>query len=48
MALIARNTASIPFTRWKIARVPFGINQPFWVQDLEFDISRYGRSKAHQ
>ena len=46
IALIERYTASIPFTRWKIARVPFGINHPFWIQDLEFDIAHHVRRIA--
>ena len=42
-AMIEQESASIPFTRWKILRVPFGINHPYWVQDLEFDISHHVR-----
>ncbi|MGI9295458.1 MAG: wax ester/triacylglycerol synthase family O-acyltransferase [Pseudomonadales bacterium] len=45
-ALIERHSASIPFTRWKVARVPFGINHPFWIRDLEFDISHHVRRIA--
>lgn len=46
VSLIERDTATIPFTRWKIARVPFGINHPFWIQDLNFDISHHVRRIA--
>lgn len=27
--------------RWKIARVPLGLNHPVWVEDLEFDIRHH-------
>lgn len=32
-----------PILKWKLARVPLGLNHPVWVQDLEFDISQHVR-----
>ncbi|MBT8147052.1 MAG: wax ester/triacylglycerol synthase family O-acyltransferase, partial [Gammaproteobacteria bacterium] len=45
-AKIAEQAATIPPTSWKILRVPFGINHPYWVQDLDFDISHHVRRVA--
>lgn len=28
---------------WKIARVTLGVNHPYWIQDLDFDISHHVR-----
>lgn len=42
-AKIAQKAASIPLTSWKILRVPLGINHPYWVKDLEFDVSHHIR-----
>lgn len=35
-----------PMLRWKIARVPFGLNHPVWVEDLNFDILHHVRRIA--
>ncbi len=35
-----------PLLKWKVAKVPFELNHPFWVQDLEFDISHHVRRIA--
>jgi len=32
--------------RWKLAFVPFGINHPVWVEDIDFDLSHQVRRIA--
>ena len=32
---------SVPYLKWKLAMPPFGINHPYWIQDLEFDLSHH-------
>ena len=34
------NIKRVPMLRWKLARVPFGLNHPVWVQADDFD-ARY-------
>lgn len=46
LAQIEEGVQAYPHLRWKIAKVPFGLNHPFWVQDLEFDISHHVRRIA--
>lgn len=45
-AKIGEKAAAIPLTTWKILRVPLGLNHPYWVKDLEFDISHHVRRVA--
>ena len=33
----------VPLLKWKIARVTLGVNHPYWIQDLDFDISHHVR-----
>ena len=35
-----------PILKWKLARVPMGLNHPVWIQDLDFDISHHIRRIA--
>jgi diacylglycerol O-acyltransferase / wax synthase len=35
-----------PMLKWKLARVPLGLNHPVWVQDLDFDMSYHVRRIA--
>ncbi|MEH6570905.1 MAG: wax ester/triacylglycerol synthase family O-acyltransferase [Halioglobus sp.] len=34
----SENIKRLPMLRWKLARVPFGLNHPVWVQAEDFDI----------
>lgn len=45
-ATIEEGVQAYPHLKWKIARVPFGLNHPYWVQDREFDISHHVRRIA--
>jgi len=46
LAHIAGGVEAYPHLKWKIAKVPFGLNHPFWVQDTEFDIWNHVRRIA--
>ena len=46
IALFERALNIFPMLRWKIAKVPFGLNHPVWVEDLDFDISHHVRRIA--
>ena len=32
---------AIPYLKWKLAFPPFGINHPYWIQDLDFKLSNH-------
>jgi len=36
----------LPMLRWKLSFVPFGLNHPVWVEDLDFDLSHQVRHIA--
>ncbi|MGI9285581.1 MAG: wax ester/triacylglycerol synthase domain-containing protein, partial [Pseudomonadales bacterium] len=36
----------VPILKWKLARVPFGLNHPVWVESEDFDI-RYHMRHIH-
>lgn len=38
---LRENVEIMPFLKWRIGRVPFGVHHPVWIQDLEFDISHH-------
>ncbi|MEH6583094.1 MAG: wax ester/triacylglycerol synthase family O-acyltransferase [Halioglobus sp.] len=39
----SKNIRRVPMLRWKLARVPFGINHPVWVQAHDFDVRYHVR-----
>lgn len=43
---IEKGLAIFPMLKWKLARVPFGLNHPVWVEDLEFELSQQVRRIA--
>lgn len=38
---IQSNFSSLPYLKWKIASAPFGINHPYWVEDLDFNLANH-------
>lgn len=38
-----QQSIEVPYLRWKLARVPFGLNHPYWVYDDEFDLDYHVR-----
>ena len=38
---IDSNMGAMPYLRWKLAFPPLGINHPYWVQDLDFNLSNH-------
>lgn len=43
VAAFGRNIASVPMLRWKLARVPFSLNHPVWVEARDFDVRYHVR-----
>ncbi len=43
---IQEGIEAYPHLKWKVATVPLGLSHPFWVQDLDFDISHHVRRIA--
>lgn len=39
-------TEKFPMLKWKLARVPFGLNHPVWIQDIDFSIAHHIRRIA--
>lgn len=38
-----KSVAAVPMLRWKLARVPFGLNHPVWVPAEDFDVRYHVR-----
>ena len=45
-SLILDRLHMLPPFRWRLAEVPFGIAQPWWVEDADFDIEFHVRELA--
>src|SRR3954447_9575138 len=45
-ALIAERLPLLPPLRWRLQEVPFGLDYPYWVDDLDFDLHFHVRELA--
>ena len=41
LEFIEANFSAAPYLKWKIASAPLGINHPYWVEDLEFNLANH-------
>src|SRR5918999_60263 len=44
--LVGERIHLLPPFRWKLATVPFGLDNPYWVEDADFDIEFHVRETA--
>src|SRR3954454_22270441 len=45
-ALIAERLPQLPPLRWRLAEVPLGLDYPYWVDDVDFDLDFHVRELA--
>jgi WS/DGAT/MGAT family acyltransferase len=45
-ALIIDRLPQLPPLRWRLAEVPFGLDYPYWVDDVDFDVDFHVRELA--
>ncbi len=45
-ALLAERVPLLPPLRWRLAEVPLGLDYPYWVDDVEFDLDFHVRELA--
>src|SRR6476661_5161887 len=45
-ALLAERLPQLPPLRWRLAEVPLGLDYPYWVDDVEFDLDFHVREIA--
>ena len=45
-ALLAERLPQLPPLRWRLAEVPFGLDYPYWVDDVDFDLHFHVREIA--
>src|SRR3954462_2786859 len=45
-ALIAERLPLLPPLRWRLQEVPFGLDYPYWVDDMDFDLDFHVREPA--
>jgi diacylglycerol O-acyltransferase len=45
-ALLAERLPQLPPLRWRLAEVPLGLDYPFWVDDVDFDLRFHVRESA--
>src|SRR5436190_20941685 len=45
-ALIAERLPQLPPLRWRLAEVPLGLDYPYWVDDIDFDLDFHVRELA--
>lgn len=44
--LVASRLAALPPFRWKLVRVPFALDHPYWIEDPDFDLDFHIRESA--
>ncbi|MCW2966793.1 MAG: acyltransferase, partial [Solirubrobacteraceae bacterium] len=45
-ALLAERLPQLPPLRWRLAEVPLGLDHPYWVDDIDFDLRFHVREIA--